>query len=148
MALIKAIQEKIDTIATDHAPHLKQEKIKPYFNAPSGVPSIQHFYPAIFQIFRNNKIDFNLIPLLYLHNPARIFNIKNRGFLTPGYWADIAIIEPTFEKKTKIMHKTRWSIFEDQDINYRVFATIINGQVAWLNSKIYETKSQKIEFNN
>ncbi len=147
-ALIQAIKDKIiNTIGTDHAPHLLEEKQKPYRQAPSGAPSIQHFYPAIFQIFENNNLPFDLIPTFTAHNPAKIFNIPARGYLKPGYWADISIIErKTTDAKDKIFHKCGWSVFDGQKINYQVFATITNGQIGWYNRQIHATKGQAIEF--
>ncbi len=145
-ALIAAVKDKtVDTIGTDHAPHLLKEKNQPYTQAPSGAPSIQHFYPVIFQIFENNNIPLELIPYFTAHRPAQIFRIRERGFIKQGYWADIAIIEK--QKDTnKILHKCGWSVFQDQDINYRVFATIINGQIAWINGNLHATISQPLEF--
>ena len=146
-ALINAIKQNIiNTIGTDHAPHLIAEKQRPYAQAPSGAPSVQHFYPAIFQIFENNNVPFTLIPQLTAHNPARIFGIKNRGFIEPGQWADIAIIEKKSIKQDRILHKCGWSVFQDQTINYRVLATIVNGQVGWYDGELHATKPQAIKF--
>ena len=147
-ALINALKNKvIGTIGTDHAPHLLDEKKQPYFQAPSGVPSVQHYYPAIFQLFENHNIPFSSIPFFTAHSPAQIFGIKQRGFLEPGAWADIAIVERKKPIAKNIFHKCGWSVFQDQDINYRVFATIINGQIGWLNGKFYPTQAQQVDFN-
>ncbi len=133
--LLEALRQGLnDTIGTDHAPHLLEEKLQPYGNAPSGLPSIQHFLPVLFWLFEQNNLDFSLIPKLTAANPARIFNIKRRGEIKPGYKADLVLIQkqpPT----DKILHRCGWSVYQDLGLNYSVFMTMVNGHIAYLNGQ-------------
>ncbi len=144
--LIRGLADGVfDTIGTDHAPHLPEEKRRDYWQAPSGAPSIQHYYPVVFTVFENNGIDFSRIPWLTAHNPARIFNIDRRGFIRKGYWADIAVIEKK-QPQQKIHHKCGWSVFQNEKLDYSVFATIVNGELSYLNGKFLSFSAQQLIF--
>lgn len=135
----------IDTIATDHAPHPWEAKQKPYFDAPSGIPSIQHSLPmmleSIFNPASRQQDDESLIniwlPLIVekmSHNPARLFGIKERGFLRPGYWADMVIVRPTLPdgieiKKSDLRYKCGWSPLEGQFLHTEIVRTFVNGDI-------------------
>ena len=134
----------IDTIATDHAPHTLAEKSLPYFTAPGGIPSIQHslqmmmeglFNPAACQRDDHNEVLQEWMPLLVTkmcHNPALLFGIQNRGFIRPGYFADLAILEPgdTLITRQSLLYKCGWSPLEGQTLHTRLRQVFLNGMPA------------------
>ncbi len=134
----------IDTIATDHAPHTWESKQKRYFDAPGGIPSIQHslqmmlegfFNPAATQRDDHTEVIQEWLPLIVTkmcHNPALIFGIHGRGFLRPGYMADITIVEPgeTPVTKERLLYKCGWSPLEGQTFHTRIKQVFLNGMPA------------------
>ena len=128
---------RLDTVGTDHAPHLFSEKQNPYISAPSGMPNIQSALPVLMEF-----LSPELIAEKTAHNPATIFNIKERGFIREGYWADLALIDPvtphTVEKEN-IEYKCGWSPFEGTTFQSTVCATIVSGQLAYLNGQINDS---------
>lgn len=134
----------IDTIATDHAPHTWESKQKRYFDAPGGIPSIQHslqmmlegfFNPAATERDDHTEVLQEWLPLLVTkmcHNPALIFGIHGRGFLRPGYMADITIVEPgeTPVTKERLLYKCGWSPLEGQTLHTRIKQVFLNGMPA------------------
>lgn len=134
----------IDTIATDHAPHTWESKQKRYFDAPGGIPSIQHslqmmlegfFNPAATQRDDHAEVIQEWLPLIVTkmcHNPALIFGIHGRGFLRPGYMADITIVEPgeTPVTKERLLYKCGWSPLEGQTFHTRIKQVFLNGMPA------------------
>ena len=134
----------IDTIATDHAPHTWESKQKRYFDAPGGIPSIQHslqmmlegfFNPAATQRDDHTEVIQEWLPLIVTkmcHNPALIFGIHGRGFLRPGYMADITIVEPgeTPVTKERLLYKCGWSPLEGQIFHTRIKQVFLNGMPA------------------
>ena len=134
----------IDTIATDHAPHTWESKQKRYFDAPGGIPSIQHslqmmlegfFNPAATERDDHTEVLQEWLPLLVTkmcHNPALIFGINGRGFLRPGYMADITIVEPgeTPVTKERLLYKCGWSPLEGQTFHTRIKQVFLNGMPA------------------
>ena len=134
----------IDTIATDHAPHTWESKQKRYFDAPGGIPSIQHslqmmlegfFNPAATERDDHTEVLQEWLPLLVTkmcHNPALIFGIHGRGFLRPGYMADITIVEPGEAPVTKerLLYKCGWSPLEGQTFHTRIKQVFLNGMPA------------------
>ncbi len=134
----------IDTIATDHAPHTWESKQKRYFDAPGGIPSIQHslqmmlegfFSPAATERDDHTEVLQEWLPLLVTkmcHNPALIFGIHGRGFLRPGYMADITIVEPgeTPVTKERLLYKCGWSPLEGQTFHTRIKQVFLNGMPA------------------
>lgn len=138
------LSNKIDVIATDHAPHTFEEKENSYFNAPSGGPLIQHSLVAMLEFHHHNKISLEKIVEKMCHNPARLFRIAKRGFLNEGYWADIAIVDlddPWTVKTENIASKCKWSPFESQLFHARVTHTIVSGHLAYENGVFNETKT-------
>ncbi len=135
-ALRKALSEdKIDLIATDHAPHTLAEKQKPYFDAPSGMPSIQHSLLVMLQLVRQNVLSLSKMVEKTSHNPAVLFSIKDRGFIKKGYFADFVLINP--KEKTQIsseslLYKCGWSPLEGKTFDNKIVATYLNGE------KVYE----------
>ncbi len=141
---------KIDTIATDHAPHTLEEKQNPYLKAPSGVPMIQHSLQAMLELHKKGYITLEQIAEKMSHNPARIFRIKNRGFIREGYFADLTIVDlddSMTVSKENILYKCGWSPFEDYTFHSKVFMTIINGNIVYNNGEFDEShKGTNVEF--
>ena len=139
-AIIKAVNEGvIDVIATDHAPHTKEEKSGTYINAPSGGPLIQYSLPLLLEMNRNNKISIEKIVEKTSHNVADLFQIKERGYIREGYFADIVLFD--FNSKTdvdenNILSKCKWSPFENISFNSKVIHTIVSGNHIYKNGRI------------
>mgnify|MGYP001346415424 FL=1 len=151
-ALWEAIKDnKIDIIASDHAPHTIQEKNKKYLNCPSGGPMVQHTILSLLQNCEKYGVSFEKIVEKIAHNPAIIFKVNKRGFLREGYYADIVLIDtntPTLVTKESLLYKCGWSPFEGQKFDNSINRTILNGNVVYedgmVNSKPH---GKKITFN-
>ena len=143
-ALWKALlDDRIDVIATDHAPHTLEEKINPYMTCPSGGPLVQHAVVAMFEAHHQGKISVEKIVEKMCHNPAKIFKIEKRGFIKEGYYADIAIVNaylPWNVKKENILYKCGWSPFEGYNFKSRITHTFVNGKLVYHNGKVKEAK--------
>ena len=137
------LDDRIDVIATDHAPHTLEEKKNPYTSAPSGGPLVQHAVVAMFEAFHQGKISVEKIVEKMAHNPAKIFKIEKRGFIREGYYADLAIVNPGLPwsvKKENILYKCGWSPFEGSNFKSRITHTLVNGQLIYVNSKIKDIR--------
>ena len=131
-ALRNAIKtDLIDTVGTDHAPHLLREKDDLYFKAPSGMPSVQSALPSLLEYLSPEKIAEKTA-----HNPSKIYKCRDRGFIREGYYADMVIIDsdlPHTVKKSNINYKCGWSPFEGITFSSSIIATFVNGQLAYKN---------------
>lgn len=150
-ALWKALlDDRIDVIATDHAPHTLEEKLNPYVTCPSGGPLVQHAVVAMFEKHHQGKISVEKIVEKMCHNPAKIFKIEKRGFIREGYFADIAILNaylPWNVKKENILAKCGWSPFEGFNFKSRITHTFVNGKLVFTNGKVKEIKvAQRLLF--
>jgi dihydroorotase len=133
------LDDRIDVIATDHAPHTIEEKNKKYAEAPSGGPLVQHAVVAMFEKFHQGKISIEKIIEKMAHNPAKLFKIEKRGFIKEGYFADLVIINtglPWTVKKDNILYKCGWSPFEGTTFKSRITHTFVNGQLVFNNGKV------------
>lgn len=122
----------IDMVATDHAPHLRQEKQQPYFQAPSGIPSIQFSLLMMLQIAKQEGWDLSLIPEKMSANPAKRFNVKKRGFIKEGFFADLVFVklgQKTKVDKNNILSKCRWSALEGYVFDNSITMTMLNGKI-------------------
>jgi len=140
------LDDRIDVIATDHAPHTLEEKKQPYLKAPSGGPLVQHAVVAMFETFHQGKISVEKIVEKMAHNPAKIFKIEKRGFIKEGFYADLVIVNPGSPwnvKKENILYKCGWSPFENYNFKSRVMHTFVNGQLVYSNSKIKDIRNGK-----
>tara|TARA_Y100001936_G_scaffold72129_1_gene71175 strand:- start:2362 stop:3696 length:1335 start_codon:yes stop_codon:yes gene_type:complete len=152
-ALIKALLEnKIDIIATDHAPHTWQEKSKPYPKAPAGLPLVQHGLQILMDFYHEGILSLETIVEKTSHNVAKRFQIKNRGFIREGYFADLAILDhnkPYEVSKENILYKCGWSPFEGHSFKSSIYMTIINGNVAFKEGVVSENLpfGMQIEFD-
>ncbi len=151
-ALFKAMMEnKLDVIATDHAPHTLEEKAKPYFQAPSGAPFIQHSLVAMMEFYHQGVITMEKIVEKMCHNPALLFGIQKRGFLREGFWADLAVVDPDTNwkvSKDNILYKCGWSPLEGITLRSEVRLTFVNGKLVYDNGTFNETsKGQRLVFS-
>jgi dihydroorotase len=136
------LDDRIDVIATDHAPHTLEEKNQPYSKAPSGGPLVQHAVVAMFEAYHQGKISIEKIVEKMCHNPAKIFKIEKRGFIKKGFYADLVIVNtglPWNVKKENILYKCGWSPFEDYNFKSRISHTFVNGELVYQNFKVKET---------
>lgn len=150
-AILAAVLDgRIDVIATDHAPHTLEEKMQVYTKAPSGGPLVQHALPAMMEFVRNEKMDITTLVTKMCHNPAIIFNIKDRGYIREGYYADLVILDPSRPwavNKDNILYKCKWSPFEGVTFKSRVTHTLVNGNLVYDNGKINDSKKgMRLEF--
>ena len=146
-ALWKALlNDTIDVIATDHAPHTLEEKQNKYLNCPSGGPLVQHALVTMFEAHLNGKISVEKLVEKMCHNPAKIFKIEKRGFIKEGYFADLTIVnthQPWNVNKDNILYKCGWSPFEGANFKSRVMHTFVNGKLAYTNGKVKSIKAGK-----
>ncbi|MDJ0722693.1 MAG: dihydroorotase [Desulfobacterales bacterium] len=151
-ALVRAVIDgRIDVIATDHAPHTRQEKNQPYFKAPSGLPLVQHALPALLEHYHDGRFSLPLIVEKTSHAVARLFGVRERGFIREGYWADLVLVDlarPTAVSEQKIWSKCGWSPFAGQTLRATVDTTIVNGQVAYRHGRVFsDCRGQALVFD-
>ncbi|PWB25863.1 dihydroorotase [Flavobacterium sp. HTF] len=146
-ALWEALNDgRIDVIATDHAPHTKEEKKQSYLNAPSGGPLVQHAVVAMFEAHHQGKISIEKIVEKMCHNPAKLFKIEKRGFIREGYFADLVIVNPTLPwsvNTDNILSKCGWSPFEGYAFRSRITHTFVNGELVYNNFKVKDIRNGK-----
>ena len=144
-ALFQALlDDKLDVIATDHAPHTLEEKSNSYFKSPSGGPLVQHALPAMLEFSKNGKISIEKVVEKMCHNPAICFNVENRGFIREGYFADLVLVNlnsPWEVKKENILYKCGWSPFEGETFNAQITHTFVNGHTAYEYGNFDESKN-------
>lgn len=145
------LDDRIDVIATDHAPHTLEEKNQVYTKAPSGGPLVQHALVALFEMHHRGKITVEKIVEKFAHNPARLFEIKDRGFIRPGYKADLVLVDPNAPwtvNKSNILYKCGWSPFEGTVFKSRVTHTFVNGALTYENGKFpHRTHGERLTFD-
>lgn len=135
------LDDRIDVIATDHAPHTFEEKQQIYTKAPSGGPLVQHAVVAMFEAHHNGKISIEKIVEKMAHNPAKIFKIEKRGFIKVGFFADLVIVNPNKPwkvSKDNILAKCGWSPFEGFTFNSTISHTFVNGKLVYHNFVVNE----------
>ncbi len=132
-ALWAAVNDgRIDVIATDHAPHTTDEKAQPYARVPAGLPLVQHALVSLFEHIRAGTFTVETVVDKTAHSPARLFDIRNRGFIREGYWADLVLVDPATNGGDNIIHaKCGWSPFSDVRFNARVRMTWVNGELLY-----------------
>ncbi|TNF44312.1 MAG: dihydroorotase [Bacteroidetes bacterium] len=145
------LADKIDVIATDHAPHTSDEKNNTYFKAPSGGPLVQHSLAAMLEMSRKGFISIEKVIQKMCHAPADLFRIERRGYIREGYFADLVLIDPNkswIVSPENILYKCGWSPFEGIEFSNKVVATYINGTAAFKNDNINESvKGKRILFS-
>ncbi|MDH3640412.1 MAG: dihydroorotase [Gammaproteobacteria bacterium] len=147
-ALLAAVVEgRIDVIATDHAPHTLQEKQRQYFDAPSGLPLVQHSLQTLLEHFHRGRFSLELIVEKACHAPAKVFSILERGFIREGFWADLVLIDldrPYTVTRDNTLYKCGWSPFEGHTFESSVYATFVNGQLAYRDGTILTPPSGQL----
>ena len=145
------LDHRIDVIATDHAPHTKEEKANTYLNAPSGGPLVQHALPAMMQKVHDGVIDMETLVQKMCHNPAILFRVENRGFLREGFHADFVLVDPNRPwsvSKDNILYKCGWSPFEGTLLKSRVTHTFVGGHLVYRHGQIDSSmKGSRLKFN-
>jgi dihydroorotase len=140
-AIFQAVLDnRIDVIATDHAPHTLEEKSRKYLDAPSGGPLVQHALMAMLEKMEQGKISIEKIVEKMAHSPAELFRIKERGYIREGYFADLVVVENSAFTVTKdnILYKCGWSPFEGHTFPYRISKTFVNGNLVYSNGMLIE----------
>ncbi|WP_430466902.1 dihydroorotase [Winogradskyella ouciana] len=150
--LLKALlDDRIDVIATDHAPHTLEEKDNSYTSAPSGGPLVQHALVALLEMHHQGKISIEKIVEKACHNPAILFDVEKRGYIREGYYADLVIVDlksPWTVNKSNILYKCGWSPFEGNTFKSRITHTFVNGELAYNNFKVLDVKAgRRLTFN-
>ncbi|MBM3401171.1 MAG: dihydroorotase [Bacteroidetes bacterium] len=145
--IFKAVlDDRIDVIATDHAPHTIEEKLQPYSKAPSGGPLVQHALIAMLEFYKQGKISLEKIVEKIAHSPATCFQIDKRGFIREGYWADLVLVDlnkASTVNRLNVLSKCGWSPFEGQTFSSSVVSTLVSGNLVYENGKINEGVSGK-----
>lgn len=145
------LDDRIDVIATDHAPHTLAEKQQEYTKAPSGGPLVQHALVAMFEANYQGKIAIEKIVEKMCHNPAKLFKIDKRGFIKVGYYADLVIVNPNLPwtvNASNILSKCGWSPFDNFNFQASVTHTFVNGELVYDNFKVNEIiAGKRLEFN-
>lgn len=144
------LDNKIDVIATDHAPHTLEEKSQSYFKAPSGGPLVQHALQAMLEKVKQGKISIERVVEKMAHAPAILFKIENRGFIREGYFADLVVVDavPQTVSKDNLLYKCGWSPFEGTTFSHSIVKTFVNGNLVFDNGQIIEgSTGSRMTFN-
>lgn len=145
------LDDRIDVIATDHAPHTLAEKQQVYTKAPSGGPLVQHALVAMFEAVKLKKISLEKVVEKMCHNPAKLFQIEKRGFIKEGYYADLVLVDTHKSQvvsKENILYKCGWSPFEGTKFSATVSHTFINGNLIYNQGNFNdEIKGKRLKFN-
>lgn len=145
------LENKIDTIATDHAPHTHGEKEQEYFCCPSGAPMVQHSLNAMLEFYREKRIPLETVVEKMCHAPATCFHIENRGFLRKGYFADVILVDMNTSwtvDKSNILYKCGWAPMEGETFQSKVTHTFVNGHLVYTNGQFDESvKGMRLTFN-
>lgn len=145
------LDDRIDVIATDHAPHTLEEKSQQYLQAPSGGPLVQHSLLVLLDFAKKGKLSVEKVVEKMCHNPAVVFQIESRGYIKEGYFADLVIVDPnqdTKVSKDNLVYKCGWSPLEGETLQAAIEKTIVNGHVVFDNGNFNESpKGQRLLFN-
>lgn len=145
--LRRAVKEgRIDIVATDHAPHTREEKQRPYSECPSGGPLVQHSLQAMLDLYHNGVFTLENLAEKMCHAPARLFGIKNRGVIEKGYYADLVLADlrkPHIVSPDTLLYKCGWSPFEGHRFRSSIIHTFINGTLVYENGKFTGRKDAR-----
>jgi dihydroorotase len=153
LALIQAVlDDTIDIIATDHAPHTLEEKGNTYFKAPSGGPLVQHSLVAMLELYRKGIIRLEQVVDKMCHKPAILFKVSKRGFLRKGYYADLVLVDLNKSwtvTKQNVLYKCGWSPFEGNEFNSQITHTFVNGTLVYKEGDFTSEKTgMRLLFDN
>lgn len=145
------LDDRLDVVATDHAPHTLEEKDNKYLTAPSGGPLVQHALLGMLQKAKEGKISIERVVEKMAHAPAILFRIEERGYIREGYYADLVIVEPKKKyevTKANILYKCGWSPFEGVEFDNSIHSTYVNGNLVYNNGAVIDgTIGQRLLFN-
>ncbi|WP_199121200.1 dihydroorotase [Pedobacter sp. ASV28] len=145
------LDNHIDVIATDHAPHTLTEKNQPYLQAPSGGPLVQHALPALLELHLQGKISLEKIAEKTAHNVATCFNIRQRGYIREGYWADLVLVnlnDPFKVTPLNVLYKCGWSPFDGETFTASITHTFVSGNLAYQYGKFMTNETgQRLQFD-
>jgi len=144
------LSDKIDVIATDHAPHSLEEKNNSYFKAPSGGPLVQHSLVAMLEMSKKGFISLEKVVQKMCHAPADLFRMKKRGYIRQGYFADLVLVDPNNSwtvSPENILYKCKWSPFEGTRFSHQVISTFVNGQKAYDRGINESVRGQRVHFD-
>ncbi len=146
------LDDRLDIIATDHAPHTWQEKQQPFRDAPSGLPLVQHSLSLMMHYVQEGRISIEKVVEKMCHAPAQCFHIEDRGYIREGYWADLVLIDPnTVYKVSKenILYQCKWSPLEGFTFPATITHTLVNGHIVYENGKIEDSRmGMRLTFKN
>jgi len=140
------LDDRIDVIATDHAPHLLTEKNNVYTKAPSGGPLVQHALPAMLEKYHEGVLSLEKIVEKMCHNPSKLFDIENRGFIREGYFADLVLVDlnnPWKADKKSTLYKCGWTPFDGYTFKSKITQTFVNGHLAYDNGNFSPERHAK-----
>jgi dihydroorotase len=135
------LDDRIDIVTTDHAPHTLDEKLKPYFQSMSGAPMVQHSLTIMLEFYKQGLISLEKIVEKMCHNPATLYRIEKRGFIREGYFADLTIVNLTSTwtvSSQNIFYKCGWSPLEGSTFQTKVVYTFVNGNLVYENGRFNE----------
>ena len=152
-ALRQAVNEnKIDIVATDHAPHLPAEKEGSCLKAASGGPLVQHSLVAMLELAREGHFTYEKIVEKMAHAPATLFHIDRRGYIRPGYYADLVLVDPQHAwtvSRENILSKCGWSPFEGYTFHHAVDTTFVNGEIAYQRGQVNDAlRGRELKYLN
>ena len=152
-ALLQAVVDnKIDVIATDHAPHTWDEKNQTYFKIPAGLPLVQHALVSLLEHYHRGKFSLPLIVEKSAHAPAELFGVVERGFVREGYWADLVLVDldqPFTVSRDNVLYKCGWSPFEGYRFRSSVVATWVNGMLGYHDGQVFDQiRGQPMRIDN
>lgn len=137
------LDDRIDIITTDHAPHTLEEKQKPYFQSMSGAPLVQHSLNCMLDFYKQGLISLEKIVAKMCHNPAILYRIEKRGFIREGYYADLTLVDLDSKwtvAKNNILYKCGWSPLEGTAFSTKVISTFVNGNLVYNDGEFFETE--------
>jgi dihydroorotase len=144
------LDDRLDIIATDHAPHTWDEKQQPYWQAPSGLPLVQHPLLLMLEAAKQGKISVEKVVQKMAHAPADCFQIDRRGYLREGYWADLVLVDPnqtTTVTPESILYKCGWSPLTGQTFGHKITHTFVSGELVYANGDfLTERAGQRLGF--
>ncbi len=145
------LDDRLDILATDHAPHTLDEKKQPYLQAPSGIPLVQHSLYLLLEAFRKGRISLEKIVEKACHAPAICFNVRDRGYIREGYFADAVLLnlrQSYTVDRRNILYKCAWSPFEGHTFPARIEQTFVNGHIAYENGQVNDAvKGLRLQFD-
>lgn len=142
---------RLDVIATDHAPHLLEEKLGGCFKAASGGPLVQHSLQMMIELSKQGKISKEEVVNKMSHAPATLFRVHKRGYIREGYYADLVLVDPNKEytiSQDNILYKCKWSPLEGETLSSTISKTFLNGEIAFDNGRLNDIKGKALTFDN